>query len=73
MAELVSKSETLKKTVRAYRKNRVIPFGIMVVGLSITRWSPCSAVMIPGGTDRFRAVGDLLLGWELRFNAAPIR
>lgn len=52
-AQFVSRSETLKKTVRAYRKNRVIPFVIMVVGLSITCWPPCSAVMNSGGPDLY--------------------
>ncbi|MDH4163557.1 MAG: prohibitin family protein [Nitrospirota bacterium] len=34
--ELISKRETLKNEVRDYLKNRMVPFGIMVVELSIT-------------------------------------
>src|SRR5512139_1802404 len=34
--ELISKRETLKNEVREYLKNRMVPFGIMVVELSIT-------------------------------------
>ena len=34
--ELISKRETLKNEVREFLKNRMVPFGIMVVELSIT-------------------------------------
>jgi len=34
--ELISKREMLKNEVREYLKNRMVPFGIMVVELSIT-------------------------------------